>query len=58
MKSKLLQAALTKSAIVKKHGDKWVLWTKDGKRRLGTHDSAREAYAQEYAIQKSEERRK
>ncbi len=53
----MLKAAMLKAAIVKQEGDKWVLWTKDGKRRLGTHDTARKAYAQEYAIQKAEERR-
>lgn len=51
------QTEMAKSAVVRRHGDQWELWTKDGKRRLGTHSSAREAYAQEYAIQKSEERR-
>lgn len=49
---------MTKESVVKKRGDKWVLLTKDESRALGTHDSAEEAYAQEYAIQKSEERRK
>lgn len=53
----LLLSSLVKQAIVEREGDKWVLWTKDRSRRLGTHDSARQAYAQEYAIEKSEERR-
>lgn len=30
---------------------KFVLWTKDGKRKLGTHDTYREAMAQEKAIE-------
>lgn len=46
-----------KSAVVKQRPDgKWELRTKDGKRVLGTHDTAQEAYKQEYAIQKSQER--
>ena len=45
-----------KSAVVKQEGDEWLLMTRDGKRVLGRHASAREAYAQEYAIQKSQEK--
>lgn len=44
-------SALTKRAIVEQHGDKWVLLTKDRSRVLGTHDTAEDAYKQEYAIQ-------
>lgn len=55
-RSQKLEAALIKSAVIEKVDGKWVLWTKDKSRRLGTHDSAREAYAQEYAIEKSQER--
>ncbi len=51
-----LDASLVKSAIVEKVDGRWVLWTKDKSRRLGTHNTAREAYAQEYAIEKSQER--
>jgi hypothetical protein len=49
-----------KSAVVKQDPEtgKWILWTKDGKRKLGTHDTPEEAYKQEYAIQKSQEREK
>jgi hypothetical protein len=47
---------LTKEAIVARKGKKWVLKTKDGSRVLGTHESAQDAYKQEYAIQKSQER--
>lgn len=47
---------LEKNAIVEQRGDKWVLLTKDKSRVLGTHNSAREAYGQEYAIQKSQEK--
>jgi len=49
---------MEKSAIVEQRGDKWVLLTKDRSRVLGTHDSAQEAYGQEYAIHKSQEREK
>lgn len=44
-----------KSAVVKQDPDtgKWVLWTKDGKRKLGTHETPDAAHKQEYAIQKS-----
>lgn len=49
---------LHKQAIVEKVDGKWVLFTKDKSRRLGTHDTARQAYAQEYAIEKSQEREK
>ena len=52
----LKQAAEVKSAIVKRKGKKWLLLTRDGKHVLGTHDTAQQAYAQEYAIQKSQER--
>lgn len=55
-RSQKLEASLVKSAIVEKVDGKWVLWTKDKSRRLGTHATAREAYAQEYAIEKSQER--
>lgn len=58
MASPLEFMGLSKQAIVEKVDGKWVLWTKDKSRRLGTHDTAREAYAQEYAIEKSQEREK
>lgn len=45
-----------KTAVVRQEGDKWVLRTKDGKRVLGRHDKPEDAYKQEYAIQKSQER--
>jgi hypothetical protein len=46
-----------KQAVVKRYGDQWRLLTRDGKRVLGTHPSANAAHRQEYAIQKSQERR-
>lgn len=36
--------------MIKKSGKKWILYTKDGKRKLGTHDTREEALAQERAI--------
>ena len=45
-----------KLAIVEKVKGKWLLYTKDKSRVLGTHDTAKEAYGQEYAIEKSEEK--
>lgn len=52
------ESGMAKSAVVKQDDEtgKWILWTRDKKRKLGTHDTAQEAYAQEYAIQKSKER--
>lgn len=48
-----------KQAVVKQTSDgKWELRTKDGKRVLGTHATAQDAYKQEYAIQKSQEQNK
>lgn len=49
---------LVKAAVVKQDAEtgKWVLWTKDETRKLGTHDSPDEAYKQEYAIQQSQAR--
>jgi hypothetical protein len=50
---------LKKSARIEKDpkSGKWILWTKDGKRKLGTHDSPEDAYKQEYAIEKSMEKK-
>lgn len=36
--------------MIKKSGNKWILYTKDGKRKLGTHSTREEAAAQERAI--------
>ena len=49
---------MNKVAIVKRLDGGWALYTRDGKRILGRHDSAQDAYKQEYAIQKSQEREK
>lgn len=45
-----LTAGAEKQAVVKQDGDAWKLYTADGSRVLGTHASARAAYAQEHAI--------
>lgn len=42
--------------MIRKVGSKWVLFTKDGSKRLGTHDSKAEAEAQERAIEASKHR--
>lgn len=42
--------------MIKKVGSKWVLFTADGSRRLGTHDTEAEAQAQEHAIEASKHR--
>jgi hypothetical protein len=42
---------MTKNAVIKKEGDKWVLYTSDGSRVLGKHDSKEDALKQEYAIE-------
>lgn len=36
--------------MIKKSGSRWILYTKDGKRKLGTHTTREEALAQERAI--------
>jgi len=43
--------------MIKHVGGKWVLYTRDGKRVLGTHDTREEAVAQEQAILSSQARR-
>lgn len=48
---------LVKQAVIRRSGDKWILYTKDGKRKLGTHDSKLKAIKQEYAIEKSKMRK-
>jgi len=47
---------MNKVAIVKRLNGGFALYTRDGKRILGKHDSAQDAYKQEYAIQKSKEK--
>ena len=42
---------------VRRRGSKWVLVASDGK-VLGTHDTAKEAQAQEAAIERSKKRRR
>ncbi len=43
--------------MIKKVGNKWVLYTSDGSRVLGRHATKAEALAQERAIKASEARR-
>jgi hypothetical protein len=44
--------------MIKKVGKKWVLYTKDGKRRLGTHSTRAKAAAQERAVKASKHSKK
>jgi hypothetical protein len=37
--------------IIRREGDRWCLWTSDGSRKLGCHDTREEALAQERAVQ-------
>lgn len=53
---KMSSVTSDKQAVVGRKGKKWVLYNKDKTRILGTHDTAQEAYKQEYAIEKSVER--
>lgn len=49
--------AVQKAALMIKHeGSKWVLYTSDGSRKLGTHDSKEDAERQEEAIKANEAR--
>lgn len=43
--------APAKTAVIRQEGDSWVLYSHDGKKRLGTHDSKADAERQERAIQ-------
>lgn len=36
--------------MIKKENDKWILYSSDGSKKLGTHDSKKKAIAQEIAI--------
>jgi hypothetical protein len=47
---------MNKLAVVVQEGKKWLVKTEDESRTLGTHDNAKDAYAQLYAIEKSKER--
>ena len=42
--------------MIKKEGRKWVLYTHDGEKVLGTHETKKEAEAQEVAINISKAR--
>ena len=43
-------ATVVVDKVIRKEGGKWVLYTKDGKKKLGTHDSKEAALKQERAI--------
>ncbi len=43
--------------MIKRVGKKWVLYTRDGSKVLGKHDTRREALAQERAIEINKHRR-
>lgn len=44
--------------MIRKVGDKYVLFTKDGKKRLGTHPTRAKAEAQERAVEASKHAKK
>ncbi len=43
--------------MIKKQGGKWVLYSSDGKKKLGEHNTKEEALRQERAIQISKQKR-
>ena len=49
--SAFLLGYMQKDAVIRQEGKKWILYTHDGKKRLGTHNSREEALRQERAIQ-------
>jgi hypothetical protein len=52
--TKVREELKKEAKIVKdKKSGKWILYTKDGSRILGKHENAQDAYKQEYAIEKS-----
>lgn len=46
-----------RTLTIRHEGGKWVLYTKDGSRKLGTHNTEGEAMAQEKAIESAKKRR-
>lgn len=51
MKAKAIHSGMLEAGrVIKKSGNKWILYTKDGKRKLGTHSTRAEALAQEKAV--------
>lgn len=56
--TKVREELKKEAKIVKdKKSGKWILYTKDGSRILGKHENAQDAYKQEYAIEKSMEKK-
>lgn len=43
--------------MIRKEGNKYILYTKDGKKKLGEHSSLKKAQKQEKAIQYSQHMR-
>ena len=43
--------------MIKKSGSRWILYSKDGKRKLGTHATRDEALAQERAIMSKKDKK-
>ena len=43
--------------MIRHEGDKWVLYTRDGKKKLGEHDTKEQAIRQEQAILAAQARR-
>lgn len=48
---KVKSLILHEEKVIKKEGGKWVLYSKDGKKKLGTHETRADAVAQERAIE-------
>ena len=44
--------------MIKKSGDKWALYSQDGKQLLGKHDTREQAIAQEQAMMASKQKNK
>jgi hypothetical protein len=44
--------------MIKREGSKWVLYSKDGSKKLGTHPTKEAAMAQEMAIEIAKHERK
>lgn len=54
---KAAESPALRTATIRHEGGRWVLYSKDGSRRLGTHDTEAEAVAQERAVEAAKNRR-
>jgi hypothetical protein len=45
------QSRYKETDMIRKEGDKYILYTRDGKKKLGTHDTREDAEKQEKAIE-------